>query len=528
MKLKDIVRNDYFKLFVRREGKVVLGKRYSSLWLLCCVMTATFLAIAFSNASLDYLSYKMNDPFINWVDIKNTHEGDDIRGLSGALDREDIRAKYHINGYQTDLYWYTTYFLKNGNSRQLRSRYYANINTPLVNAILSEDNLAKKQRILPKEMQDESYGVIITEDALFNKLGYDEVPNFIYFKCEANEDAEFYGADIIESEGKWCKVPRPILAVVKRLPNNMDVISTKFFWSQYKNLCLNLDPDRNRFSYLSLYYFVPEEIDINEFEEDFMATALEHTSCSIGICPDDRPEFRGWKRGEFISLYYDYEDDVDFEINKQIHDQMMAKWGEKGVERVLRYDIRTNEYNPNNDIDYISVYMKDLNEIAAFQEYASQHFNIEVEMSQITAKENFNEVSIMANILSWTMIIFAIVCIILFIVNLLQSYFQKVKRNMGTFKAFGISNFELITIYVLILGAIILAAIIISLSVSWLIQEVLPLLGVYREGGFGYLSLWNMKTICSIVIITIASLSTVWIVMRNLLKATPGDLIYDR
>ena len=151
-----------------------------------------------------------------------------------------------------------------------------------------------------------------------------------------------------------------------------------------------------------------------------------------------------------------------------------------------------------------------------------------LQKSYALAEENFNEVSIMANILSWTMIIFAIVCIILFIVNLLQSYFQRGKRNMGTFKAFGISNFELITIYVLILGAIILAAIIISLSVSWLIQEVLPLLGVYREGGFGYLSLWNMKTICSIVIITIASLSTVWIVMRNLLKATPGDLIYDR
>ena len=75
----DMLKNDYFRLFVKREGKVVLGKNNSNLWLLTAVLVATFLAISFSNASLKYLSYKMNDPFINWVDIKNEYgEGDFI------------------------------------------------------------------------------------------------------------------------------------------------------------------------------------------------------------------------------------------------------------------------------------------------------------------------------------------------------------------------------------------------------------------------------------------------------------------
>mgnify|MGYP006390449751 CR=1 FL=1 len=46
MKLKDIIYNDYFRLFVKREGKVVLGKHYSNLWLLCSVLFATFLALS--------------------------------------------------------------------------------------------------------------------------------------------------------------------------------------------------------------------------------------------------------------------------------------------------------------------------------------------------------------------------------------------------------------------------------------------------------------------------------------------------
>ena len=48
MGVGDIKFSDYFKLFVRREGKVVLGKHYSNLWLLCSVLFVTFLAIAFS------------------------------------------------------------------------------------------------------------------------------------------------------------------------------------------------------------------------------------------------------------------------------------------------------------------------------------------------------------------------------------------------------------------------------------------------------------------------------------------------
>jgi ABC-type antimicrobial peptide transport system permease subunit len=169
-----------------------------------------------------------------------------------------------------------------------------------------------------------------------------------------------------------------------------------------------------------------------------------------------------------------------------------------------------------------------LDSIRAFEQYANQNYGVNVEMSQVSSKENFNAVSIMANILSWAMIVFSIVCIIMFIVNMLQSYFQKVKRNLGTFKAFGINSFELISVYVLIMLAIILAAIVISLSFTWLLQILLPLFGILKDGEFNYLVLWNLKTVCSIIIVIVATVTTVYIVMNRLLKQTPGDLIYDR
>ncbi|MBR4996050.1 MAG: ABC transporter permease [Alistipes sp.] len=529
MKIKDIISTDYFKLFVKREGRVVLGKHYSSLWLLCSVLTATFLAIAFSNASLDYLSYKMNDPFINWVDIPNSFGADEFRGFEQALQNDENKEKFHYRNHQTDKYWYMLYYNSNKESVNLRQRFFAEISSPLVQAIMDEENVVGGNCIESSLIDNTSYGVIITSDALHNKLGYKDVPAFIYYKAHIDSEASYYGVDFL-TEGMdgyedihFAMVPVPVLAVVERLPSNMDIIGTKFFYQQNLERAFNLS-EPSYFS--SLIYYVPENVDADKFKKDLDEISKSMTEASIYMMDDlELPRMVGCKEGQFVALFYDYEDEVDFEINKQINNKLLDTYESDGVCRIYRY----LEYEPHDDDDnYISVHFADLDMISAFQEFAKSQYNIDIEMSQISAKENFNEVSIMANILSWTMIVFAIVCIILFIVNLLQSYFQKVKRNLGTFKAFGIGNYELILVYVLIMMATICVSIVMSLAVAYFIQEFLSIVGIQKDGMFDYLSLWSSKTFWAVLVIINASIYTVYVVMRNLLKDTPGNLIYDR
>lgn len=116
----------------------------------------------------------------------------------------------------------------------------------------------------------------------------------------------------------------------------------------------------------------------------------------------------------------------------------------------------------------------------------------------------------------------------MFIVNMLQSYFQKVKRNIGTFKAFGMNSESLIWVYSLIITFILLTAIALALVIAYGAQWLLPHLGCLKDGEFNYLSLWSAKTVWSIVIVVVANLVTVRFVMSRLLNSTPGDLIYDR
>ena len=115
----------------------------------------------------------------------------------------------------------------------------------------------------------------------------------------------------------------------------------------------------------------------------------------------------------------------------------------------------------------------------------------------------------------------------MFMVNMLQSYFQKVKRIIGTFKAFGMNGAELIQVYVIILVAIVLASVILALLITWGIQGLLPIVGIDKEG-FNYLSLWNTTTYIATAVIFVSTIITVIWVMTRMLSQTPGDLIYDR
>ena len=182
-----------------------------------------------------------------------------------------------------------------------------------------------------------------------------------------------------------------------------------------------------------------------------------------------------------------------------IERDIVNRYKEHGVQRVYDYvegntEIYTEQRESTSD-DVLSVHFVRLDSIRAFERYVKEVSELQIEMSQVNSKENFNAVSVMATILSAAMIVFSIICIIIFIANMLQNYFQKVKRNMGTFKAFGISTRELMGVYIVIIIGIVLAALAIALAVTWLMQLFLPLLGVMKDGEYSYFLLFFLSCI---------------------------------
>ena len=531
MSCKKVFSEDYLKLFLKREGKVVLVKNFSNIWLLTAVLSATLAAIAFSNGSLIFLEDKMKDPFINWVDIRNDDQSKAFSELEMELSDWENAEKYHYRDYEYGYEFSYFFFSKDTPDHEyLKCRFFTRLNTELVSAILSDDNVVNGWAVNSiDDIPDNTIGVILTHSAM-TALGYEEAPAYIDLYAYST------GADelCIPTYDNRGRAPLPVLGVVKRLPGNVDMISSSRVYEQNWNNVKTFN--LNKVSYASsLCYFVPSEVDICQFESDLQAalegsTAVPFRIDDEGFYPEEQFSFKNRiVKGNDVS-YATYVRiltdslNIEYPAIKQANESIMAKYASQDVHRLYPYVF---DEGFSSTGAYLSVHFENLDEIRAFQDFVNG-FGVEIEMAQINAKENFNSVRVMAEVLSWAMILFAIICILLFIINLLQSYFQKVKRNIGTFKAFGISNGELIKVYVIIIAFLVVVASVISVCFVFIVQGALPLFGVMKEGTYNYLSLYSAKTVCSLVIILVSSLLAVYRLMSKMLKSTPGDLIYDR
>lgn len=519
--------SEHLQLLIKRESKEVLGKRCINLWLLTLVLTAMFISIAFSNGSLNYLSYKMNDPFTNWVNISNGYGASDFSRFQSAIESAEIQQHYGFSDVQADKQFSLSFVGADNRIHYLQNRFFGSLNSDLVKAILSDDNVVGGCAMPFDRITDNTVGFIITEDVL-HKLGYnaENIPAYIDH-LSPSEGADTLGVKLIE--GRFAKAPVPLLGVVKRLPGNMDMIAARYFFEQYNN-DIKYPFDLNNLNYQrSLLYFADGTVTQDQMLEAAKAAAPDSLKNRITIARDQYDSFKqlnAWKDGEIYALYLDNINSLPMQAVQDIAAGIATTFdGNADVKRIFDY---VGSDHPLAEYDFLSVNFSSLDSIRAFETYAKDNFNVQIEMSQVTAKENFNAVSVMANILSWAMIVFSIVCIIMFIINMLQSYFQKVKRNIGTFKAFGISSTSLVSVYALIIVMIVVAATVISLCLSWIVQELLPQMGVMKDGEFNYLSLCSMKTAWSAIIVIVSTLVTVRLVMGRLLHITPGDLIYDR
>ena len=423
--MMDKLFDDYFRLFSLREGKVVLGRHWSTLWLLSAVLTVTFLAIAFSNASMKYLSDKMNDPFIRWMDIPNQSEGD-VDGLASALSDPENMARFDYNGFQSDYYWAVMFFGSNPQTLQFfRGRFFQDIQTDLMSAILDQDNLVDGCCIDDfAALPDDYAGVILTKDAL-NRLGYEKAPAYIEIQgYSPGADTLFFQV----TQDGFARIPLPVTAVVRRLPSNVDFVAPQFLRQQLDNdntypFNLSANPEYAR----SLHYFVPASVDYEAFKESLRETGKQVMTVAPFLDEFSfyKPELTSWQPGDYVSLVGTVNQLIPSEV-AAVDARMMEKWGGSGVKRL--YDFNFSAYDIHEKA-YLSVYFNSLTYVRDFESFVNDDYHIKVDMSQVNAKENFNAVSVLANILSWAIVVFAITCIILFIVLRLIRLFRNGNRE---------------------------------------------------------------------------------------------------
>jgi len=516
------LKSDYEQLFFRNEYRALVGLRHSKLLRLTLIVFITFLALSFAKGSYNYLNQKMNNPFTNWLDVDigktaNVNKLSEVETFFDAdtvyLDPDSIKNKYFIDTISRYKIEGETFYMANNESKALDGRSIEP-GSKLLKKILEPKNVkwhdADKLDLRQVSIDKKQYYDIIVSTNFLKKLEYNT--NEIYkIKSWFRSDINF-----------WLN----IIAVVNQLPNNTDYL-------MFPNLMDGIS-------------------NINGFIEDDEGTSLSILAKSA----DKETVFEKIKAG--LGDIGEYLDPVstemeEFKVNKN-ETLYLYKFFANGTyftpykaqkllikNKVINDDLqfyhqikRTTSKQTVNKPHYLAFNFSSLGKVRSFQSLMKKEFEIDVDMAQVESKENFAYVSALTQTVSFLLFLLGLFTIVIYLLNLLKTHLNGIKKNLGTYKAFGFSEAKLNAIYF----KIILSKLIIALLIAFFILIVLQYSGFANwvlskfinglDTSINCISVFNYWNLGAIVILLIVTFFFNYQTIKSILSKTPGDLIYNR
>lgn len=505
--------NDAIKLFLDKEGKELRGKHSFNFFVLVAIFAVAIFSIGFGSASMKYLQFKMEDPFINWVDIVVRQKVSDKSSklpLEQFLNDSILRSRIQFESPEAN-YLLNIDFRHQSKAKniQLQGRSIHS-HSSILPKILDEANVIVN-RSLP--ISDQELGLIVTQGTL-NDLGYTETPAFIYLAL-SYDDESCDELGIVGGVNGNYPVAFPVVAVVKQLPGmNSFLFTSRFLQDCSANNKTSFDiTDEENCQVLKL---VGEESQI-----DAIKALVQDKGFTVS-----KSKYRlSWANQSELSVVAnidELDDDLLYTYNKLYNDLVSSY---PGIVRI--YDFQPIQSCRLDDPAYYSVQIKNLANVKLFQSELYEKCGIKLEMTSIDQKNNFQFVQRMGNILSVCIIFIAVLFICFFIYFMLSTHFQRIQRNLGTFKAFGISNSTLYYIYIVLLLKITVTAFAISITFAWLCNIALNLM-TQIEAGYNWIDVLVWQNFLMLFLAVIAAIVASYWVARMKLQHTPGDLIYNR
>jgi hypothetical protein len=523
------VNEDFIILFLIKEGKVLLGKRFINVVYLFLIMFVTFLAIGIANGSLDYLKVKMDDPFISWVPVNIPYEKADSVSEYIKLLNEDTTAREQIQYVSVSAfkYLYLQFFSENEIDKSRIKGRTVEIKDDLLNELCSSKNLIAGRKF----RSNQEIGLIISEK-LMKKLNYTSLNHATYIKMAITDPF---------NEKELIPFPLPVIGVVHDLPGNTGFLCTPAFYYHSKEA---QEKPFNPNKIFSVDLLVETEKRKEQLKSD-LDTFFDKEQRFSKYDP------HVYTQPDTLSFHKAYKVTIDFEPEPNLAERneiFSAISADKAVSRntFLRY----YDYSALIDLDtqyvrkydFISIKLDDLNGVTPLDEYLQSKFQLPIDMAQRETRRNYAFVSNLTNIISLCLIVFSILSICFYITSLLQHHLDQMKMNIGTFKAFGLMNSSLDRIYLSIVYTVIISTMAGAMTFSWIVArlggvKLLFTLSGQVEDNELYFTLvrpWFPEvpimgwTLFSIIMILLTSYSVLKYITGKIFKRTPGDLIYDR
>jgi lipoprotein-releasing system ATP-binding protein len=528
------------RLFFKREGKALVGRKLTNFFILSTILVFTFLAIGFANGSLDYLNKQLNDAFVNWITVVVPKAQERKAGfLVEELQADSNRTRYAYD--QPTPYVRAAVYVWDFGSNRFNAVKGRSIDTG--DSRLMHDFILNKDNMIMGGVRDgfkeNDIGVIVTQRFLA-EWGYPEDANFIY--------CSYWVSDSAAHKMRQVQVPVQVRAIVKVLPEKRGLIYPANFYLAFlreSDPAFDTTAAKSKFF---LFYQTTDEKQADQVKlglQSFLSTSNDYKAHGSSFSPDEINDTMGHLAGFKYQISFDtlVRESAVGSLYSQIR---QALHGQVDTGKLFRWNdyeasVRTN----SPDYDGISFYFHRLDSVRSFAQFLLSKADknstdvIEVDENTLKDKENFNFLSYVTRIISFLLIIFSALSVCLFIYNLLKSHLSKVKINIGTYKAIGLTDKESRIIYFRIVLYFMAAAVVFSFLVALILGGIVNfvLLRMNNINNISYFKIvdmesggaaYNALTLFTVVWIIASALVLSRITIRKILNRTPGDLIYNR
>jgi hypothetical protein len=502
-------------------------------------MFFTFLAIGFANGSIAYLDKKMNDAFVNWLTINvpfSRGGSTKIEELKLELNKQENRSKYGyrlVTSYLESLS--RVYDEKTGTWVKVKGR---SVDFEADGQLLKDDIL-KKENLVAGDAAgftgSKDLALIVTEK-LLQDLHYPKDASHIYLLDSYR--------DTLTNKDSIVKVPVPIRNIVKEIPGKNQLAFTLYFHNAY-----NQRQDINSFDlrkklYLNLF-FAGDAESAKALQKEISAFFQAHREYDA-YRPSVNPPVESkesLKKGYSLMVDF-FPVPESYGVINSMYTQLSA---EPAIKKYSGSLVRTYDYSDVNEsfvqsnFDWLSIYFEKLDNVRSFSDFIFNFANsesdkgggdvIQVDTAKVKEKENFLFLSKVTTIISYLLVLFGAISVSLFLYNLLRNHLQKVKMNIGTFKAIGMKNNESRNIYFMIIISFLSVSMLLGLLSAGLVGFILNKIfatSMAVEKGISYFSISQANTMYTIIILLLTAVIVSWLTIQRILSKSPGDLIYNR
>lgn len=473
------------------------GKSLSTLGFLTFIYGVALFSLGAGEQIQRYLQEQMEDPFVEGVSVLAPKTDCRPTTLNEfLLENDNLAKKYAI---QSARLFHRAYAIVQGKGsrKTLAVGSYDGSTHPLWEMLRSKPELfltpySKCQPFNPLTRS----GVILSEKAI-KGLGYD--PSKL---DELPLTVDWFNDSSIDIPAKL-----PVLAIVKSLPHDIDVAIQDEAWGY-----LSSGVDGN---YTEAATWFVAENDLSGVDEE--------TSLVSAVLPTGTL-FSGVNLGAGMSQVKN----LGVQVNVlSVNDSSFAKLLQSKYAEHIHFSI--------TDLSRVRAFAEDLLSNKEFYGCTAQDNNssktLEINLTDIESKENLHVFNSFATLLSYALVLISLILIVNYTGAVLRLHINKNKRNLGTLTAFGYPNKTIISLYLRITATILGGSFLISYLLVWPLGffGFKAFLGVFGlSDALSDVSFAHIPIYYSVPLFVLLPLAVVAWRIQGQLKATPGDLVYDR